>query len=95
MAEHPEVTVRLYLNGEVADERLFPFGAGRNPGEELAEMAKRHGTLCRDTDTWMIEFVFSDGQHIRWGTDPDGMVMPVPVDDLFEALARSVDEYQP
>jgi hypothetical protein len=89
-----DVVVRLYLNGELADEQQFPFGAGREPGEELAELAARHGTLCRDVGSWMIEFAFPDGQHIRWGTDADGMVQPVPVDDLFLALARQINEYR-
>jgi hypothetical protein len=38
----------------------------------------------------MVEMVFPDGEHVRWGSDPGGMVEPIWVEgsELPDTVAR-------
>jgi hypothetical protein len=84
------VTVRLFIAGKLCDEDDLPIGAGRF--DLLEESALRHREMVTaamsEGLTWMVEIVFPDGDHVRWGTDENGMVQPIPVDDLEAALSR-------
>jgi hypothetical protein len=82
------VTVRLYLGGQLVDEQEVHVGAD-GASDVLAYLGELHGGFVEAAAVpYMVEFVFPDGQHVRWGTDTDGMVLPIPVDDLAEALRR-------
>jgi hypothetical protein len=50
----------------------------------LVDQCEAHGRK------WMVEIVFADGEHVRWGTDRDGMVWPMQggLEQLAEMLAR-------
>lgn len=83
------VTIRLYLDSVLKDEREFPFG----DREGIAQMAEVHATAIAATEDgvpFMIEFIFPDGEHVRWGTDAGGMVDPrsLPIWQLRDALTR-------
>ena len=43
---------------------------------------------------WFIEVSFDDGEHVRFGTDRGGMVLPVEVgrERLVEALAKRMGQ---
>jgi hypothetical protein len=84
------VTVRLYLAGTLADETSIRIGAGAR--DAIGDLGAYHGEMARVADEqgvpYMIELVFPDGEHVRWGTDASGMVIPFPIGDLAAALAR-------
>jgi hypothetical protein len=84
------VLVRLFIEGKLCDETSLELGAEMD--DLLGEVGRRHGDMASAAASeglaWMIEFVFPDGDHVRWGTDPDGMVLPVPIADLEAALLR-------
>lgn len=85
------VTVRLYLAGELVDELTFPIGVGTRDliGDLGASHAER--VAAADGSPWMVELVFPDGDHVRFGTDHAGMVEPMPValDRIIEAIERN------
>jgi hypothetical protein len=84
------VTICLYINGKQIDR--VPVKAGAGARALIGDLGAQHGELAQAADEagvpWLIEFRFSDGEHVRWGTDSDGMVMPMPVEDLEAALLR-------
>jgi len=86
------VTFQLWLGGVLADVDSIVLGEHDLDGIE--EMASRHADLCIEATargvTYLIDIGFWDGEHVRWGTDVDGMVVPVEVGlaDLLDAIAR-------
>jgi hypothetical protein len=84
------VHIRLYINGKCIED--VPVKAGAGARALIGDLGAEHGALARAADEsgvpWQIEFAFADGEHVRWGTDENGMVMPVPVEDLEAALLR-------
>lgn len=84
------VIMRLYLGGKMADETSVQLGVGAR--EAIGDVGEYHGEMARCATEeglpWMVEIVFPDGEHVRWGTDSDGMVEPMPVTQLAELLKR-------
>ena len=84
------VRVRLFVEGHLCDEVDLELG-GTSDGV-LGQLGARHGEMVMAAASeglaWMVEFRFPDGDHVRWGTDANGMVEPVPIDDLRAALER-------
>jgi hypothetical protein len=84
------VRVRLFISGKLCDEVNLDLGAGQH--EILGEVGLRHANMVTAAASegleWMTEFLFPDGDHVRWGTDAGGMVQPIPIDDLAAALRR-------
>jgi hypothetical protein len=82
------VTIRLYLDGQLVDDQTVQVDA-EGAGDVLAYIGGLHGAFVEEAGVpYMVEFVFPDGEHVRWGTDAGGMVLPIPVDNLAEALRR-------
>jgi hypothetical protein len=85
-----EVTIRLYIAGELVDEQAIVAGVGAR--DLIGELGAIHGrqtaAAVEAGRSYLVEFVFADGEHVRWGTDAAGMVEPIPVDDLAAALDR-------
>lgn len=80
---------RVYIGGELADEHwldaLAPGAAG-----QMAAVRARHLALTEDAaeagEPWLVE-VFDPGEagdraYIRLGTDTEGMLDPLPLEDL-------------
>lgn len=90
MTEH-RVTFQLWIGGALADVDTIVLGEHDYTGIE--EMASRHAELCQEADAsgamYLIDIGFWDGEHVRWGTDPNGMVIPVEVglSNLLDAIA--------
>ena len=87
-----ETRFRVFVAGALVDEVTALIGAG----DLLDMLGERHGLLCAAADAgdpWMIEVRFPDGEHVRWGTDSDGMVLPIDVTmgQLEEMLAKYGD----
>jgi hypothetical protein len=86
------VRIRIYVAGLVADETTMPLGVGTR--DLIGDLATQHAVIARQADQagkrWLIEFRFPDGDHVRWGNDPDGMVEPIEVvnDRLLDAIMR-------
>jgi hypothetical protein len=84
------VEVRVYVAGRLLERDEMTIGGGDL--EVIGALGHRHAHICRTAESeglaWLIEVVFDDGEHVRWGTDAAGMVEPVPVDDIAEALLR-------
>lgn len=86
------VTIRMLVAGVVVDEVAVPLGVGTR--DLIGVLGASHGAIAQQAyergQTWMIEIVWPDGEHLRWGTDPDPMVLPVEV--AMERLARLLME---
>jgi hypothetical protein len=84
------VRVRLYVGGEVVDDATLVIGSRERALDAFAVLGERHGkhlgAAVEADATYMVDFEFSDGEHVRWGTDAEGMVEPVPVDDVMAAI---------
>jgi hypothetical protein len=82
--------VRLYIAGEVVDDATLVIGSPERVADVFAVLGERHGQYAAAAAdagaSYMVDFEFADGEHVRWGTDPDGMVEPVPVDDVLAAI---------
>jgi hypothetical protein len=52
----------------------------------MADLAARHSTITAEAmavgGVFMVEIVFDDGEHVRWGTDQAAMVDPQEVGAL-------------
>ena len=83
-------TFRVYVAGKLVDSDRTDM----RHMERIDGIAARQALLCsaaEDADRpWMVEVEFDDGEHLRWGTDPAGMVVPLEMglDELHEALMR-------
>lgn len=84
----PTTTVRLYVAGRMVDEATVAND------DELTAAGTRQGEACLEAEQrgqrWMVEMVFPDGEHVRWGSDPGGMVEPIWVEgsELPDTVAR-------
>jgi hypothetical protein len=85
------IRIRLWVEGVLLDDQRVVLGVGAR--DLIGELGAVHADACRGAMAYMVEFVFPDGDHIRWGTDVRGMVTPIPVDDLAAAIARHIDAY--
>lgn len=70
------VILRLYVGGELVDEERVS-----ELENSIEIIASRQGELAGQASargqTYMVEVEFDDGEHVRWGTDPGGMVLPM------------------
>lgn len=92
--EGGEVRFRIYVEGELVDEEKLVFTTEASDRDTaVASAAERQMNLAREADAagrpYLVEIIFWDGEHVRWGTDVDGMVVPVEVgvETLAEAIA--------
>jgi hypothetical protein len=92
-----DVTIRLYVEGVLVDEQAIVAGVGARA--LIGELGALHGQAAAAAvdagRPYLVEFVFADGEHVRWGTDELGMVEPVPVEDLAAALDRVLGGRRP
>ena len=67
------------IKGWKGDELVFEqtLDAGR---EDLSEIATQHALMTADGTIDMVEIIFPDGDHARFGTNPGRMVMPFQID---------------
>jgi hypothetical protein len=93
------VSFNLFIDGALVEATSLVVADVA--AEHLAEVAEHHASLSRQaTDegrTWRVEVTFWDGEQCRWGTDVDGMVVPIDVGvgHLSEAIERHWGNYQP
>jgi hypothetical protein len=91
--DHP-VRFRVWVDGELADETTIVLGTH---DEHIEAIAARQAELCNSAEEagqrYLVEVKFWDGEHVRWGTDTDGMVVPVEVGlmNLLDAIAARWD----
>jgi hypothetical protein len=82
-------TLRLYIAGRLVDEATVLE-------DGVEEVAARHVEMAEAAEKagqrFMVEVVFADGEHVRWGTDPGGMVEPTPTEDVGDSLRRRFEQ---
>jgi hypothetical protein len=92
MSEPRRVRVRVHIAGELVDDVAFPIGAGTR--DLIGDLGARHGAAAQMATAvgkpYLIDIEFWDGEHVRFGTDPDGMLLPhdVAFGRLFEVLGN-------
>jgi hypothetical protein len=71
-------TFSLYDNGRLVDRR---YVTDEDDEDMVDRVAAAQGTLASIIDncggTYLVDIEFWDGEHVRWGTDENGMVFPV------------------
>jgi hypothetical protein len=76
-AELRWVAFRLFVYGRMVDERYLFAQQGL---EDVAHIAIHQGDLAATAEAagwpYMVEVEFSDGDHVRWGTDVNGHGYP-------------------
>jgi hypothetical protein len=86
--------IRIYVDGRIVDDTDVVLGVGAR--DLIGVLGARHGAIAQEAEKsgrrWMIEIVWPDGEHLRWGTDPDPMVLPLEV-GLADLAARIADLY--
>lgn len=99
MSEATLATFSVYVDGELVDSEALVAKDGTLPpqvSEAVVEIAERQGDLCAAAEQhgvgYLVEIAWRDGTYTRWGTDVDGMVVPVEVglEGLEEALRRNL-----
>jgi hypothetical protein len=86
------VAFRLFVYGRMVDQRMILADAGALSA--VGDIAIHQGELAAAAEAagrpYMVEVEFSDGDHVRWGTDVNGMVIPMAVglDGLMAAMAK-------
>jgi hypothetical protein len=79
---------RIWVDGRLVDEGTVMVGYEEAVDDiglrqaEIASWAEAHDK------SYMVEAEFSDGGQLRWGTDPNGMVEPMAMDNLADAIRR-------
>jgi hypothetical protein len=98
MTDLEHVDFRVYVGGALVDSVRITFDDDDTWGR-MVEHAARQADLCHAAGVrgvpWMVEVIFWDGEHVRWGTDVDGMVVPVEIGfsellDVIKSTARRV-----
>lgn len=86
------VRIRILVEGKTVDDSRVMIGVGAR--DLIGVLGARHGDLAAAADrsgkAWMVEIVWPDGEHLRWGTDPDPMVLPLEMG--VRELARRLME---
>ena len=90
------VRFRIWVDGpNLIEDSMLALDLGDDAAfEALAHMAEAHGEICGKADqaglTYLVDVEFEDGEHVRWGTDVNGMVLPVGVGilELTDAITR-------
>lgn len=92
------VSFTVWVDGAVADTEEVQFAPGSEDGAQVVDIAQRHAALAAEAEAkgskYMVDVAFWDGEHVRWGTDVDGEVVPVEVGvtGLGEAIAKRFSE---
>lgn len=80
------VRVRVHVAGELVDDVEFTIGVGTR--DLIGDLGARHGAAAQLAELvgkpYLVDIEFWDGEHVRFGTDADGMFWPVSV--AFERL---------
>jgi hypothetical protein len=88
----PGVTFCIFIDGELFLQESAIAADDLTFWEWLKKAAERHGEICADADNrgrkYMVEVQWWDGERTRWGTDVDGMTIPVEVG--IEQLADEI-----
>jgi hypothetical protein len=91
----PATIFRVYVRGQLTAEDRIPDDVDEATGDRLVhELALYHGEMCEAAGQfgarWLVDIEFSDGEHVRFGTDATGMVWPelVARERLAEKLAE-------
>lgn len=86
------VRFRVWVGGVEADDvTIIMLGPDDSA---IAEVASQQADICIQAEAngqrYLVDISFPDGEHVRWGTDFDGMVMPMEValENLANILAR-------
>lgn len=96
MADAKRVCVRVYIAGLLVDDVDFPIGVGSR--DLIGDLGARHGAAAQLATAagkpYLIDIEFWDGEHVRFGTDADGIVLPVEVafGRLFDVLGHLYDD---
>jgi hypothetical protein len=87
----------VIVDGVVADEEVVgvdPAGPDEALWDWLGHLAERHAEIALKAEArgsrYLIEVEWWDGELTRWGTDVDGMVVPLEVGlhELADAINR-------
>jgi hypothetical protein len=91
-AEALVVVFNIYVDGELVDSEEILSTA---KPQELTDLALRQSEICNRAQArdlkYMVDIVWWDGEHTRWGTDVDGVVVPVEVG--VEGLAFAIERH--
>jgi hypothetical protein len=83
-------TFSIYENGKLVDRR---YVTDQDEPEQVARIATAQVTLCEVIDArgdkYLVDVEFWDGEHVRWGTDENGIVLPIVVG--IEGLVDTID----
>jgi hypothetical protein len=84
-----EIVFRVFVAGDLEDERRLDLSMDmERMAHEIGLIGGMHVAICGMADdeglTYLVEVEFPDGEHVRWGTDPLGMVMPMAT--AFESV---------
>lgn len=85
----------VYVDAELREEAVAsidPSGPDEATWLFLQTLATHQGRVCAEAEArgsvYLVDVEFWDGEHVRWGTDADGMVIPLEVGlhDLAQAI---------
>jgi len=86
----------LYVDGALIEEavaEMDPSGPDNALWTFLQTLAEHQGRICSNAEAngsvYLIDVEFWDGEHVRWGTDAAGMVIPIEVG--LHDLAQSIN----
>lgn len=89
----PEVRFDVFVDGVLADSETLLV----TKPNDLDVVGARQSELCHQAEAagkkYLVDIAWFDGTHTRWGTDADGMVLPIEVGlaSLMETLDRLID----
>lgn len=90
----PWIRIRIFVDGRKVDDSLLVLGSN-GLSDILGDLGANHGELVRAAEAtgrpYLVEFEFWDGEFVRWGTDPNGMVEPVPMKAGLAALLAELE----
>ena len=84
-------TFSIWHNGQLADRR---YVTDEDDDDMIWRVAEHQAKLVAAIDlagrVYLVEVEFWDGEHVRWGTDENGMVlsMEVAVEQLEQGIER-------
>lgn len=83
-------TFSVWQDGQLVDRRYM---TDEDEPEEVARIAEVQIAVCNLIDVaggkYLVDIEFWDGEHVRWGTDRNGMVIPIEVG--IEGLADGIE----
>ena len=86
----------VYVDAELREEAVASKSTRAARTTPLGSSCRRspthQGRVCAEAEArgsvYLVDVEFWDGEHVRWGTDADGMVIPLEVGlhDLAQAI---------